>query len=233
MAKGDREHKAGRPDAPPPMRPAKPARVTAPPDDDHALWHHVTRSIKPLRPPRAKSRAKPQAKPIAPPEAAVSATEKARATAPSTPAAAPPRKPALRELTPGVVHDVDKRTAQRLGRGQLAIDGRLDLHGLTQTEAHARLAGFIRRSVAAGHRCVLVITGKGYKPSGETGVLRQAVPRWLNEAALRPHIVALRHAQPKDGGEGALYVLLRRERGGPPSGDKDAPPPKRLRRVKP
>jgi DNA-nicking Smr family endonuclease len=135
----------------------------------------------------------------------------------------------LPELLPGVTAGVDKRTAQRLGRGQLAIEARLDLHGLTQDEAHAKLAGFIRRSVGAGKRCVLIITGKGFKPTGETGVLRQAVPRWLNEPGMRRDIVALRHAQLKDGGEGALYVLLRRDRA-VPSSAKDAPAPKRLTR---
>ena len=116
------------------------------------------------------------------------------------------------ELKLGTAAGVDKRTSQRLSRGQLTIEGRLDLHGLTQDEAHSRLAGFIRRAVAAGKRNVLVITGKGFKASGEIGVLRQAVPRWLNEPSLRRHIVTLRQAQAKDGGDGALYVLLRRER---------------------
>jgi DNA-nicking Smr family endonuclease len=115
----------------------------------------------------------------------------------------------------------------------LAIEARLDLHGLTQHEAHDHLGGFIRRAVAAGQRNVLVITGKGFKApynqkGGEVGVLRQAVPRWLNEPDLRRHVVALRHAQPRDGGEGALYILLRRARATP--ADKTAAPPKRLKR---
>lgn len=190
---------------------------------DHELWQRVTASIKPLR---SRRRLAPKPKPSAAP-APTEKPIKPRALAPNTPP--PAAKPAMPALSITATPGIDKRTAQRLGRGQLEIEARLDLHGLTQDEAHTRLGGFIRRSAAAGKRCVLVITGKGFKPTGETGVLRQSVPRWLNEPEMRRAIVALRHAQPKDGGEGALYVLLRRDRAAGPSG-KDAPPPKRLSR---
>lgn len=190
---------------------------------DHELWQRVAETIKPLR---ARRRRTPKLKPSAP-LAAPEKPVKPRAITPV--AAAPVAKPAIPALSTTAMPGIDKRTAQRLGRGQLDIEARLDLHGLTQDEAHARLGGFIRRSAAAGKRCVLVITGKGFKPTGETGVLRQAVPRWLNEPDMRRAIVALRHAQPKDGGEGALYVLLRRDRDAAPLG-KDGPPPKRLSR---
>lgn len=222
MARGEGEKTTGRDK----LKPAthKPAAQPAAPDE--ALWQHVAATIKPL-----KSRRRPPAKTPAempsPPETPAT---------PGAPVVPQPRraaKPALPELTTAATAGVDKRTSQRLGRGQLSIEARLDLHGMTQDEAHGRLAGFIRRSVAAGKRNVLVITGKGFKTSqnkmgGETGVLRQAVPRWLNEPGLRHHIVALRHAQPKDGGEGALYVLLRRERETPAG--KAAAPAKRLSR---
>lgn len=190
---------------------------------DHELWQRVTETIKPLR---ARRRLTPKPKPKAPPTTPEKPV-KPRGTAPSP--ATPAAKPAMPALSTTATPGIDKRTSQRLGRGQLDIEARLDLHGLTQDEAHARLGGFIRRSVAAGKRCVLVITGKGFKPTGETGVLRQSVPRWLNEPDMRRAIVALRSAQPKDGGEGALYVLLRRDRDTGPKG-KDAPPPKRLSR---
>ncbi|HEY5209792.1 MAG TPA: Smr/MutS family protein [Stellaceae bacterium] len=108
--------------------------------------------------------------------------------------------------TPGL----DRRSALRLKRGQRAIEARLDLHGMTQIEAHRALAGFITRSHAAGKRALLVITGKGLKEG--SGVLRAAVPRWLGEPALRPRVLAVTPAMPKDGGAGALYILLRRAR---------------------
>lgn len=213
MAKGDGDKRAGKSQ----LKPGAASDLS-----DAALWQRVTETIKPL-----KSRRRPPVKPKPP-----------SASSPADPIAAKPRAPARQppaaiSTPPDLALDggagLDKRTAQRLARGQLAIEARLDLHGLTQSEAHARLAGFIRRAVASGKRCVLVITGKGAKPGGETGVLRQAVPRWLNEPALRRDIVTLRHAQPKDGGTGALYVLLRRERDDAPT-HKDALPPKRLAR---
>jgi DNA-nicking Smr family endonuclease len=108
---------------------------------------------------------------------------------------------------PGRFAGVDRATAERLKRGRYPVEARLDLHGMTQAEAHRALARFIAGSRAAGRRCLLVITGHG-RMSG--GVLKTAVPRWLGEAELRPHVLALAAAQPEAGGSGALYVLLRR-----------------------
>jgi len=105
---------------------------------------------------------------------------------------------------------IDRANAERLKRGQRAIEARLDLHGMTQTEAHAALYRFITGSRAAGRRCVLVITGHG-RISG--GVLKQAVPRWLHEPEMRRHLLAIAPAQPQHGGAGAVYLLLRRTRG--------------------
>jgi len=98
-----------------------------------------------------------------------------------------------------------------LKRGLHPIEDRLDLHGMTQAEAHRALAGFIHKSRDAGRRCVLVITGRGFGPTGP-GILKLAVPRWLEEAGLRRHILAVAPAQPRDGGAGAVYLLLRRHR---------------------
>ena len=117
--------------------------------------------------------------------------------------AAPASEPA-----PGA--GLDRRSAQRLRRGQMPIEARLDLHGMTQDEAHRALDRFIPEMREAGRRAVLIITGKG--TSGGGGVLRQAVPRWLAEARSRPHVLAIEEARPQHGGAGALYVLLRRKR---------------------
>ncbi len=118
----------------------------------------------------------------------------------------------LPELKTGASPGVDKRTAVRLKRGQLAIDCRIDLHGMTQATAHRALEEFLTASQAAGKRCVLVITGKGLRPTGETGVLRNLVPRWMNAPAIRGRVLSFCTAQPRDGGTGALYVLLKRKR---------------------
>jgi DNA-nicking Smr family endonuclease len=119
--------------------------------------------------------------------------------------------------TPGL----DARTSERLKRGQLPIEGRLDLHGMSQGEARRALDGFIAEAHASGRRAVLIITGKGLKPRHDyedpwhgigRGILKQATPRWLNEAPNRARVLAFTEAQPRHGGGGALYVLIRRLR---------------------
>ena len=171
---------------------------------DARQWERVARGITPL----PGSGLKPPAPPAPP------APEAAEPTPPTTRAAPPSRRPApeLPELRPGVGAGVDKRTMARLVRGQLAIDGRLDLHGMTQDEAHRALIGFVTASREREKRAVLIITGKGTRPEGGVGVLRAALPRWLNQAPLRGQVVAVAQAQPRHGGAGALYVLLKRVR---------------------
>lgn len=105
--------------------------------------------------------------------------------------------------------DIDRRSWQKLKRGDVKLDGRIDLHGLTQAQAHERLNGFLMAMQARGARCVLVITGLG---RGESGVLREMTPRWLSEPGNRARIVNYTQAQLKHGGAGALYVLLKRIR---------------------
>jgi DNA-nicking Smr family endonuclease len=117
---------------------------------------------------------------------------------------------------------LDKRTEQRLRKGQMPIEARLDLHGMGQNEAHRALIAFITRSFEQQKRCVLVITGKGQTRSQQsaddhwlspqTGVLRARTPDWLADDTLREYVLKTMAAQPKDGGDGALYVLLRRKR---------------------
>jgi DNA-nicking Smr family endonuclease len=115
------------------------------------------------------------------------------------------------ELVHGKAAGLDKRTLMRLRRGLIAPVTQIDLHHQTQEEAHRLLDGFLAASQANGQRCVLVITGKGYGSAG-AGVLKTMVPRWLNEQPNRARVLAFCHAVPAHGGEGALYVLLRRVR---------------------
>ncbi|MGH6945112.1 MAG: Smr/MutS family protein, partial [Geminicoccaceae bacterium] len=104
---------------------------------------------------------------------------------------------------------LDRRTWLRLKRGQVVLERTLDLHGHTQAEAHRLLARFLAEVQAAERRCVLVVTGKGLESGG---TLRHMVPRWLNEAENRERVVAYCPTQPRHGGSGALYVLVRRRR---------------------
>ena len=114
-------------------------------------------------------------------------------------------------LSVGRSADVDKRTFDRLRRGQLRPEARLDLHGMTQDQAHKALMKFIEGSQEEGRRCVIVITGRGRVSEGG-GVLRREVPGWLNSPGIRSIVLAVSMATPRDGGSGAMYVLLRRLR---------------------
>jgi DNA-nicking Smr family endonuclease len=104
---------------------------------------------------------------------------------------------------------LDRRQKQRLARGTQPIDARMDLHGTTQAEAHAALLRFLRRSQVDGARFVLVITGKGTGGDGR-GVLQRQVPLWLNLPEFRRYVIGFEKAGPAHGGEGALYVRVRR-----------------------
>jgi DNA-nicking Smr family endonuclease len=127
------------------------------------------------------------------------------------------REPSVPLESDGALPAIDRRTAERLRRGQIAIEATLDLHGFTQDEAFVAIQTFLAESVQAARRCLLVVTGKGTARDGG-GVLRSAVPRWLTEGVHREHLIGIAVAYPQHGGEGALYVLLRRQRGGPEGG---------------
>ena len=124
-----------------------------------------------------------------------------------------------KETATKVAKGIDARTNEKLRRGKFEIDATLDLHGMRQSEAKVELVRTLTRCYAAGKRCVLVITGKGHRQKesadwwdGKPGVLRQMVPQWLAEAPLSGIVLQSQAAQPKHGGGGAMYVLLRRKR---------------------
>lgn len=166
-------------------------------DEDRSIWRAAMRGVRPL----PSARKTPEELPPSGPQPESRARD-----------AVSPVNPDWRGddaksgAAPGVI---DRRTLTRIKRGELAIDARLDLHGRTQEAAHRALVRFIATSAADGARLALVITGKG---RGGEGVLREAVPRWLAEPAMRARILAVTPAAAKHGGGGALYVLLRRTR---------------------
>ncbi len=173
------------------------------PADECGLWRRAMHDVAPLRG-RGAERDRGRPGRIAGETPAVQVT---------TPAAPARRTHPIPEPLPPLDRfaGIDRATAERLKRGRYPVEARLDLHGMTQAEAHRALAGFVAGSRAIGRRCVLVITGHG-RMSG--GILKAAVPRWLGESELRHHVLAIAPAQPGSGGGGAVYVLLRRRRAG-------------------
>jgi DNA-nicking Smr family endonuclease len=109
----------------------------------------------------------------------------------------------------GARADASPTLLRSLRRGLLPIDAKLDLHGLTEAEARDKLGQFLRDKRARGDRCVLVIHGKGDRTPGG-GVLRGEIAAWLSQGRAREHVAAFATARDDDGGEGAVYVALRR-----------------------
>lgn len=177
--------------------------------DELELWRRSMRDATPLHPNKPATVA-PGPEPPKPPQpqtrSAPPSPRRPRATPPS-----PSRPKPTPPLRAGEFAGVDRRTADRLRRGRLAIDARLDLHGMTRAAAQDALVRFVDSASARDLRCVLVITGKGTF-SEDGGVLRRELPRWLNFPELRRKVVAFTEAQPQHGGAGAVYILLRRRR---------------------
>jgi DNA-nicking Smr family endonuclease len=170
--------------------------------DERVLWTTFTRAIAPLRAAgSAATDEEYQSETAAPAQPA-----KPRAAHGGAPPPAAIAKPVAPSLAP-----LGRRLRQRVARGREAIDGRLDLHGLTQSEAHAALLHFLRKASAREARLVLVITGKG-RGEGERGVLKRQVPNWLNLPEFRAFVVGFEQAHIAHGGEGAIYVRIRRTR---------------------
>jgi len=188
---------------------APPHRKRALSEEERVLWESVAKQTKPLRK-RART-TKPQvaspdskmpaaAKAVVPPKPSP-AVRIARAPKPNPAPAAPPLAP------------LGRRERSQLSRGRKDIDARLDLHGMTQTRAHHALFSFLQRAHSGGLTFVLVITGKGRMGAEtERGVLRRQVPQWLSLPEFRSLVVGFEEAHIGHGGEGALYVRIRRSR---------------------
>jgi DNA-nicking Smr family endonuclease len=169
-------------------------------DDERALWRGVTGSVVPL---------KRRRRTVSEPAEQGAQSGAPQSERPARVAAMPKRVAPAREqpLAP-----LERRARQRLARGIDAIDMRIDLHGRTQSEAHAALLRFLRRAQSAGAKIALVITGKGGAQDTGRGVLRRQVPLWLALPEFRPLVLGFEQAAISHGGEGALYVRIRRAR---------------------
>ena len=188
------------------VEPRQPRRRSVTPDEVR-IWRAVVQDTKPL-----PGQVLPDDPETVPPEAIPS---------PPPPPGTPPVRPSAQTPIPklratsapldhGNTPGLDRRSSERMKRGEMEIEASLDLHGHTQDMAHGELIAFIQSAYAAGRRCVLVVTGKGLKGSG---ILKVQVPRWLNQSPLRERILGFSYAKPMHGGDGALYVLVRRQRG--------------------
>jgi DNA-nicking Smr family endonuclease len=178
-------------------------------DDDEALWEKVVEKAAPL-----KGRARAAGNPAPPAPKVKPAAMRSQAPHPFIPS--PPPKPSHIPR----VEPLDRQTSRQLDKGRIEVEARLDLHGLRQRGAHAQLRRFLKTAQARGLRHVLVITGKGadqaasksFYEEDERGVLRNAVPQWLAEPEFAAQVVSFSPAPRRLGGDGALYVRLRRPR---------------------
>lgn len=186
---------------PPPMSRRKRALSR----EEAELWESVARQAKPLRKkprsPKVSAEAAEES-PVAPKLAPVSKLPATPRKIPVTPQAPPPLAP------------LGRRERSQLSRGRKEIDARLDLHGMTQTKAHRVLLNFLHHAHESGMAFVLIITGKGRTvgPESERGVLRRQVPQWLGLPEFRSFVIGFEEAHIGHGGEGALYVRIRRAR---------------------
>jgi DNA-nicking Smr family endonuclease len=194
--------------------------------EDRELWERVKRTATPLPPSKLEKQGATQVS-----EAAKTQDKMrdARSPGPSRPSASAKARP--RPSSPQPRHDLSDRIAQapirmkqtahrRMIRGKMKPEARIDLHGMTLSEAHPALVGFVIDAHARGLRLLLVITGKGRGGDREDhgpipirrGVLKQQVPGWLTAPPLGPLVLEIREAHQRHGGGGAYYVYLRRPR---------------------
>jgi DNA-nicking Smr family endonuclease len=180
-------------------------------DADAALWEKVVENAAPLK--RGRDAAAPKTAKAAAPVA------KAKPQRPA-PVIMPVPNPAPKPSHVPRAAPLDRQTSRQLDKGRLEFEARLDLHGMRQRDAHAQLRRFLKTAQARGLRHVLVITGKGadqaasksFYEEDERGVLRNAVPHWLAEPEFAALVVSFSPAPRRLGGDGALYVRLRRVR---------------------
>jgi DNA-nicking Smr family endonuclease len=172
-------------------------------DEERALWESVAKQAKPLR-----------KKPLPAEAPAGDAHEAVPAATKPAPAPKPLKIVASPKPEPPPLAPLGRRERSQLSRGRKEIEARLDLHGMTQARAHRALSSFLQRAHRDGFTFVLVITGKGRTtgPESERGILRRQVPQWLGLPEFRSLVVGFEEAHIGHGGEGALYVRIRRTR---------------------
>jgi DNA-nicking Smr family endonuclease len=195
-----------KPAAPPPPPKAKPPPAL---DAEAALFLEAVGEVAPVRP--SAGRAPPAAPPSA--EALRIPSEEAESLARLAELVSGEGDFDLAdsdEFIEGSVHGFDANVLRKLRAGEFSTQAHVDLHGLTRDEAKGALERFVQKARVAGHRCVLVVTGRGLHSKDQVPVLKAGVQQWLSRGRLAKHVLAFCSARPRDGGAGAVYVLLRR-----------------------
>ena len=178
-------------------------------DDDRLLWEKVSQSVRRMNPQPAFQTPKQRGSPKTGPKK-ISWNDRSQSIQTGrVKAKTSSDKSMLADFRLGQTSGIDRTSARRMQRGQVPIEDRLDLHGLSQQQAQKEVKAFIGSAVQKNFRYVLIITGKGRDGHG---ILREKVPEWLKDSPLCFQINAISYAQPKDGGKGALYIRLKRQR---------------------
>jgi DNA-nicking Smr family endonuclease len=205
-------HRARAPEpapARPPPAPAKRAEATqrAGPIDDADLWASAVAGIERIEDPRGRVGPPPPAAPQPFRDPDADALEELRALVQGE---RPFDLADSDEFIEGWITGFDHGIVRRLRRGDYAVQGHLDLHGLTRDEAKLAAERFLKESRERGKRCVLLVHGRGLHSKDQMPVLKESLKRWLSTARFGKHVLAFATARPSDGGAGAVYVLLRK-----------------------
>lgn len=177
--------------------------------EDRILWGKVAKSTRPMPGRMADIEAFEAALQA---EAESEETARAAKAKPAPVSTEAPDAPAPVKQPAGRHHPLERPVKRKIARGHLALEARIDLHGLIQSEAHGMLLDFLLRAHSRGLRHVLVITGKG-SSMGSEGALKRAVPLWFSKPEFRFLISSYETAAQHHGGEGALYIRLSRPKG--------------------
>lgn len=195
--------------AAPPPRPAAPPKKAAPLDEEAAMFLEAVGEVAPVR--TTKARVGPPPPPSA-----------AQLKAPGEEAESLARLAELvsgqgefevadsAEFVEGAVRGFDENVMRKLRAGDFSVQAQLDLHGMTKEDAKPALEAFVQKAKIAGLRCVLVVTGRGLHSEDQIPVLKAGVQQWLTRGRPAKQVLGFCTARPKDGGAGAIYVLLRR-----------------------
>lgn len=168
-------------------------------DEDEIFWENAVKDVSPL------------------PESGMVVFSKRKTKFKGEREQSLPLKLYRHEVSLGTCSDIDRNTMRRFKREEFPVEGVLDLHGYNEAQAYDAVHKFMRQAYLSGKRCVIIVTGKGKSHPDEDvfaprGVLKDRVPQWLEGEELRQTILSYIHPSARLGGQGALYILLRRRR---------------------